>query len=142
MNVVTEGNGIDISVRITKREGPAFHIVPEGTPGASTVAVRRVNELDFYNLGANQLAERVDLTVPKLLAAVSHLGIQDDPDCFKEITIGSAHHKRYSQRAIARIRECLTSESIDEIWKNRPESIRKQSKASSTSSNNVNKAWL
>lgn len=134
MNVVTEGNGIDISIRITKKEGPAFHIVPEGTPGASTVAVRRVNELDFYNLGANQLAEKVGLTVPKLGAVVAHLGIQDDPDCFKEIVVGSAHHKRYSQKSISRIQDCLKNESVDTIWENRPDSMRKSTKKGASNS--------
>ena len=129
INVVTAGSGLDISVRITKKDGPPIHIVPEGTPGTSTVAVRRVNELDFYNLGAKQLAENVGLTVPKLVAVVAHLGIQYDKDCFKEITIGSAHYKRYSQRTMSRIRECLMNESLDDIWKNRPESMRKAPKA-------------
>ena len=128
MNVVTEGSGIDISIRITKKEGPAFHIVPEGTPGASTVAVRRVNELDFYNLGAKQLADNVGLTVPKLGAAVAHLGIQDDPDCFKEIAIGNTRYKRYSQKCIPMIRDCLENESMDTIWENRPASMWKSAK--------------
>ena len=97
LNVVTEGAGADISVRITKQEGPGFHIVPEGTPGLSTVAVRRVNELDYYNLNATQVADKAGITTPKLLAVIAHLGIQDDPDCYKEIAIGKARYKRYSQ---------------------------------------------
>ena len=128
MNVVTEGSGINISVRITKQEGPSFHIVPEGTPGASTVAVRRINELDFYNLGARQLSQKVGVTTPKLLAVVAHLGLQDDPGCFKEIVIGKARHKRYSQEAIPKLRKCLKEEDLDEIWENRSASIRKVKK--------------
>ena len=129
INVVTAGTGIDISVRITKTEGPPIRLVPEGTPGASTAAVRRVNELDFYNLGATQIADDLGLTVPKLLAVVAHLGIKDDVDCFKEIAIGSARHKRYSQKAIPRIRECLMNECLDVIWKNRPKSTSSGLKA-------------
>ena len=134
MNVVTEGNGIDISVRLTKKEGPAFHIVPEGTPGASTVAVRRVNELDYYNLGARQLADNLDLTIPKLLAVVAHLGIQNDPDHFKEIVVGSTRYKRYSQKSISRIRDCLKEENLDTIWENRPLSMQKSSRKEATNS--------
>ena len=70
LNVVTEGAGADISVRITKQEGPGFHIVPEGTPGLSTVAVRRVNELDYYNLNSTQIADKAGITTPKLLGSV------------------------------------------------------------------------
>ena len=132
MNVVTEGSGIDISVRLTKKEGPAFHIVPEGTPGASTVAVRRVNELDFYNLGAKQLADNLGLTVPKLVAVVAHMDLQNDPDCFKEIVVGSARYKRYSQKSISRVREYLKNESMNTIWENRPVSMRKSTKKQAT----------
>ena len=85
VNVVTDGNGPTISMRITKREGPPIHVVPEGTAGASTVAVRRVNELDFYSLGAKQIADKLGLTLPKLVAVVAHCGIQDDPDCFSRV---------------------------------------------------------
>lgn len=137
VNVVTEGSGLNISVRITKKDGPPIHIVPEGTPGASTVAVRRVNELDFYNLGANQLADKVGLTVPKLLAVVAHLSIQDEPDCFKEITIGGTGYKRYSQQSILRIHDSLKNESLDDIWKSRPDSMRKTTKAGANHSISV-----
>ena len=125
MIVVTEGAGANISVRITKREGPGFHIVPEGTPGSSTIAVKRVNELDFYNLNTTQLADKVEITTPKLLAVVAHLGIQDDPDCFKEIVLGKARYKRYSQRALPIIKGCLETEDLTVIWENRPGSVRK-----------------
>ncbi len=129
VDVVTDGVGPTISIRLTKREGAAIHIVPEGTPGTYPAAVKRVNELDFYNLGAKQLAYNVGLTVPKLVAVVAHLGIQNDKEYFKEITIGTSHHKLYSQKAIPRIRECLKNESMDDIWKNRPKSMRNPSKS-------------
>ena len=125
LNVVTEGAGADISVRITKQEGPGFHIVPEGTPGLSTVAVRRVNELDYYNLNATQVADKAGITTPKLLAVIAHLGIQDDPDCYKEIAIGKARYKRYSQKVIPIVSQCLETEDLALIWKNRPKSMRK-----------------
>ena len=125
MNVVTEGAGADISVRITKREGPGFHIVPEGTLGSSTIAVKRVSELDFYNLNTTQLVDKVEITRPKLLAVVAHLGIQNDPDCFKEIVLGKARYKRYSQRALPIINGCLETEDMTVIWENRPGSVRK-----------------
>ena len=128
ITIVTEGAGTNISVRITKKEGPGIHLVPEGTPGASTVAVRRVNELDFYSLGANQLSNRVGLTTPKLLSVISHLGIQNDPDCYKKIAVGKAQYKRYSQEAIPKIRECLENEDLEEIWQKRPDSMRKVKK--------------
>ena len=125
MNVVTEGAGADISVRITKQEGPGFHIVPEGTPGSSTVAVKRVNELEYYNLSATQLADKAEITRPRLLAIMAHLGVRDDPDCFKEIAIGKSRYKRYSQKVIPMVSLCLETEDLAVIWENRPKSIPK-----------------
>ena len=100
-------------------------MVPEGTPGFSTVAVRRVNELDYYNLNTTQLADKAQITTPKLLAVIAHLGIQDDPDCYKEIAMGKSRYKRYSQKVIPMVSQCLESEDLALIWENRPKSMRK-----------------
>jgi len=78
--------------------------------------VRRVNELDFYSLGAKQLAEKLGLTVPKLVAVVDSYGIRKDAECYKEFKIGSQLHKRYSPRALDRIKTILEGESVDGIW--------------------------
>ena len=80
------------------------------------VLIRRVNELDFYSVGAAQLAEKVGLTQPKSRAVVDHLGLREDTNYFKEIKIGSVTHARYSPKAIQKIRNALTAESIDVIW--------------------------
>lgn len=119
VEVATDGAGPSLSLRLSKKEGIPIQLVPEGTPGASVVAVKRVDELGFYNLGAKQLAENVELTMPKAVAVVDHLGLRNDPECYKEIKIGKAVFKRYSQKAIGAIKEALTKESADEIWAKR-----------------------
>ena len=116
VEITTEGAGPSLSLRIAKKEGIPVHLVPEGTPGASVVAIKRVSELGFYNMGAKQLATHVGLTVPKLVAVIQELKLCTDPEYYKEITVGKAVHKRYSQSAIAAILEGLKCESIDEIW--------------------------
>lgn len=117
VEITTDGTGPSISLRLTKKEGIPIQVVPEGTPGASVVAVRRVNELGFYNLGAKQLAEKVGLTMPKVLAIVDHMGLRNETDFYMEIKIGKAVFKRYSQKAIDTIKKFLEKHSIDEIWK-------------------------
>lgn len=112
-----DGTGRTLSLRLSRKEGIPIQLVPEGTPGASVVALKRVNELDFYSLGAKQLAEKVRLTVPKLVAVVDHLGLRNDPEYYKEIKIGKSVFKRYSPKAIDAIKECLKKESADEIWR-------------------------
>ena len=81
--------------------------------------MRRVDELGFYNLGAKQLAAKLGITMPKVVAVVDHLSLRDDPDCYKEFKIGKTSHKRYSQKAIESIESALKVESLEEIWANR-----------------------
>ncbi|MGP0595265.1 DUF3644 domain-containing protein [Nitrospira sp. T9] len=114
-----EGTGPNLSLRVSKKEGIPIQLVSEGTPGASVVAVKRVNELDFYNFGAKQLAEKLHTSLPKVLAVVEHLGLRAKPDCYKEFKIGSQLYKRYSQKALGEIKTALERESVDDIWAKR-----------------------
>src|SRR5262249_22287328 len=117
IEISPQGSGASLSLRLTKKSGIPVVLVPEGTPGASVVAVKRVDELGFYNLGATQLASKVGLSMNKTVAAVRVLKIDQDPDCFKEFIVGRSRFKRYSQRAINKIKDALTTKSIDEIWR-------------------------
>jgi hypothetical protein len=90
----TQGEGLSFSLRITKKKGESVHLVPEGTPGATVVAVKRVNELGFYSLGLYDLAEKLGLTAPKTLALVRFLKIQESEDCFKVIRIGKSSYNK------------------------------------------------
>lgn len=119
VEIAADGTGPSLSLRLSKKEGIPIQLVPEGTPGASVVAVRRVDELGFYNLGAKQLAGNVGLTLPKAVAVVDYLGLRNNPECYKEIKIGKAVFKRYSQKAIDAIKEALKEQSAEEIWQKR-----------------------
>ncbi|MBS0175324.1 MAG: hypothetical protein JSR64_14895 [Nitrospira sp.] len=119
VEITADGAGPSLSLRLSKKEGIPIQLVAEGTPGASVVAVKRVNELDFYNLGAKQLAEKINTSMPKAIAVVDHLKLRSEPDCYKEFKIGSLLHKRYSQKALDEITVALTKENIDDIWASR-----------------------
>jgi hypothetical protein len=112
----TEGVGPSLSLRIAKKGGVPVTVVPEGTPGAAVVALKRVDELGFYNLGHNELAKKVGLTTNKTTAAIWFLDLKSDPDSYKEIAIGKSRHQRYSQNAISRIAGLLTEQSADQLW--------------------------
>jgi len=117
INITSNGYGPSLDLRITKVEdGVPFTPVPLGTPGAAVVAIKRVDELDYYNLGRDQLAKKVGLTGPKTTAAIRYFGIKDDPDCYKQIKISKSLFNRYSQKAISRIREGLNKTAIEVIW--------------------------
>jgi hypothetical protein len=116
VEIATEGTGPSVSLRLSKKEGIPIQVVAEGTPGASVVAVKRVNELDHYSLGAKQVAEKLGTSIPKALAAVEYLRIREKTECYKEFKLGSQLHKRYSPLALSAIREALTTETMEDIW--------------------------
>ncbi|MCY4566125.1 MAG: hypothetical protein OXE40_16775 [Gammaproteobacteria bacterium] len=116
INITAKLDGPTLSLRLTKNEGQPIRLLKEGEGTGAVVAVRRVNELDFYSLSAAQLAEKVGLTQPKSRAVVDHLGLREDADCFKEIRTGSVRHARYSPQAIRKMKDALAIESIDDIW--------------------------
>lgn len=118
IDIIADGNGPTLSLRISNKEGIPIQLVPEGTANAAVVGVKRVNELDYYNLGAKKLAEKLNLTVPKTLAVINHLKIQSNADYFKEIPVDKTIHKRYSQKALEKIRKTLDEVPIEEIWTN------------------------
>jgi len=112
-----EGTGPNLSLRLTKKEGIPVHLVKEGTPDASVVGVRRVDELSYYSLGAQELAEKIGESRNKVVAVVDYLRLRDDPACYKEFRIGGIHHKRYSPEAIIRITAELKKTPIETIWR-------------------------
>ena len=118
LNVVTEGAGPTVKLRITKSgAGEPITLVPEGTPGATVVAIKRVDELGFYSLSLRDLAPKCGLSEKKTLAVIHDLNLQADGDCFKEIAIGKSRFKRYSPTALDRIKKALPNLDIAEIWK-------------------------
>lgn len=125
IEISPHGSGPSLTLRLTKKSGMPVVLVPEGTPGASVVAVRRVDELAFYNLGARELASNVGLTMNKVVAAIRVFKLDRDPDCFKEVTVSKSKFKRYSQQAIPKIKEALRNRGIDEIWREYRRGARK-----------------
>jgi hypothetical protein len=135
LNFTTQGHGPSIDLRIAKKEGVPVTLVPEGTPGAAVVAVKRVDELSFYNLGLQKLAEHIGLSAPRTWAMLRYLNLQSDADCYKQFIIGKTKYSRYSQKALAKIQEALKSVSIDDIWKSHgaPALVRKGRKKGTSS---------
>lgn len=117
IELAPEGSGPTLALRITKREGVPIRLVREGEPGALVVGVRRVNELDYYSLGRNDIAEKIGLTQPKTSALIWHLDIQSTDDYFREIRIGASIHQRYSMSALDCLHKAAESEDIESIWK-------------------------
>lgn len=116
LHLNTQGSGLSVSIRLEKKAGEAVHLVPEGTPGATVIAVKRVNELDYYSLGLNKLAEKVGLTAPKTLALIKYLELQNSEDYYKIIRVGKSQHKRYSAKVIGVLKDALPEIDMEEVW--------------------------
>jgi hypothetical protein len=80
------------------------------------MAVKRVSELDFYNLGLADLAEKCDLSQPKALAVIRHLNLQQSSDYFKGVRIGKSTFKRYSPQALDAVKKALPGLDLDAVW--------------------------
>ncbi|MBU2446669.1 MAG: hypothetical protein KJ666_14025 [Bacteroidetes bacterium] len=121
-----DDDGMSVTLRITKSKGQPIHLVPEGTPGATVVAVKRVDELSFYSLNLTALALKIGLTSPKTLAVIKELKLTSDAEYYKQFMIGKMQLKRYSPKAIDRIKKELPSLDIDEVWKHHKPTSRKK----------------
>lgn len=118
LDLVTEGSGLTYSLRISKREGVPVKLVAEAAAGDAVVAVKRVNELDFYCFGFRQLAGHLKDLVSegRLQAVIAHLQMRESPEYFKEIVVGHARFGRYSQAALGQLRSELAVLDVDAVW--------------------------
>lgn len=112
----TTGTGLSVSLKLTKNEGEPVYMVPEGTPGATVVAIKRVDELGYYSLGLNDLADKLGITNMQLYSVVKALKVQDSPEYFKEIRVGKTLFKRYSPKCLSYLKKQIPNLDLDSIW--------------------------
>jgi len=112
---VEHEGGASFGLRFTKKDGLPIHFVQPDEAEGLPVGVKRVSELDFYNLGLNDLGQKVGLNSHRTLALIWHLNLKQSDEYYKEIVIGKSVHKRYSQKAILRIRKAIESEDVEQI---------------------------
>lgn len=128
LNLVTEGSGLSFSIRISKKEGMPVRLVGEDEAEAGVVAVKRVNELSYYSLGLRDLAVKFGMTMPRLLAIIYHLNMQDDQEYFKEFRIGASRFKRYSREALYLLKEQVPKLDLKKVWESYQKNLKKRRK--------------
>ena len=116
VEIAADGVGPSLSLRFSKKEGMPMHSVPEGTPGATAVVTKRVDERGFYSLSATSLAEKLKLSKNKLVAIIDVCGLRKNEDYYKEFKFGKVVHKCYSQKIIKAIETELSKRPLDDIW--------------------------
>ena len=102
-----DANSTGIVLKIAKsgEDADPITLVPEGTPGAAVVGVRRVNELGFYSLYFKDLKEKIKGKFPQLNQAdiqtmIKHSNMQHDDQMFRRFMMGTQEHKRYTPKAL------------------------------------------
>jgi hypothetical protein len=119
LTVDPDADGPGLRIRITRNQGEAVAIVPEDTPGATVIAVRKVNDLDFYNLGLRDLSKRLRINETKLLWLIQREKMQQDPEYYKVIRIGRTVHKRYSSKCLEQLSAKLSQMDLHGLWTSR-----------------------
>lgn len=117
LQLTTKGHGPALDLRITKKEGIPVQIVPEGTPGATVVAIKRVDELGFYNMSWKQLAGHLSITGPRTVALIRFAKVEDDPEAFKLVVLGKSKFKRYSQKALDTLKKVMKTADMETVWR-------------------------
>ena len=79
------------------------------------VALKRVDELGFYNLSHKALAEKLGITQYTATAAIAVSGLKEDSECSKLFKLGAVKVQRYSPKSIQMIRNLLEQRSEAEV---------------------------
>ena len=118
LGVTTEGEGVTVAVRFSKREGAPVRFVAADDP-REAAAVREVDLQRKYHIPPQQLADRVGLSTGKAAALRRHLGIADDDDRYCHVfDFGSQKPRRYSDNALRKMKAALDSGlDMDEVWR-------------------------
>lgn len=117
LELATSGDGIPFNFRISKDAKFAVRIAEDGEEVQGTLIKQEINIWDKFNLSTTDLANKLQLTQPKMGALILELDIKSDQDCYKELKHKSIVHKGYSKKALDRLREALNNGvDINEIW--------------------------
>ncbi len=134
LRLVTEGDGIPISIRIAKDADIAVRIVKDGEPVMGTVIKQEVNIWDKFNLNITDLTEKLSevepmVTGPKVRALMLELGINADPECFHELKRRSQIMKGYSKKALDSLRKALEGGmKIADVWEKHKATLSRRKK--------------
>ena len=127
INVTPDESNPSLGITITKKEGIPFERVPKGTPDAGLITIKHVNDLDFYSMNLTKLREKLGLNQPQALALVWYFKIRDNKDYYKEFKFGATVKKRYSPKALDKLKKELghiNFEDVYEQYKNRNKKVK------------------
>lgn len=116
LKLSTDGNGIPISMRISKDAKIAVRVAKPGDPIDGTLLKQEINPWDVFTMSRDDLAKKIGISGPKTHALIYELNIQADPDCYRELKRKSQIFKAYSMKALDQLRQAKDGLNLDEIW--------------------------
>ena len=115
VGTTTAGEGINLTVHFTKKQGAPVHYVGGDDPAAAA-AVREVDLRKKFHLQAKQLATKIELTPPKAKVLRDHLNIDGDANCSHLFEFGSSKFICFSDNAVRRMQDALQEVDMAELW--------------------------
>jgi hypothetical protein len=130
LRLSTDGSGIPIEMRISKKQTAiAVAVAKPGDRADGILLKQEIDPWTVYTMGRDDLAKKVGLTGPKVHAVIFELDLQNDPECYHELTRKSQTHKAYSKKALDRIREELPKLDMDAVWSRHGEKLAPRKRA-------------
>lgn len=114
----TQGEGIEIKVHFTKKQGAPVQFVPADDP-TDAAAVRELDLRKRYHMTPKELADAVGLTTPKAAAVRRFMNLDSDETCRHVFEFGKSRFPCYSDKAVTLIKATLAENDIDDIWRSR-----------------------
>lgn len=118
IGTTTEGDGVNLVVHFTKKQGAPVRYVGGDDPAAAA-AVREIDLRKKFHLQAQPLAQAVGLTPPKAKVLRNHLGIDADPNCSHVFEFGSQKIRCFSDNAVRRLKDALPNVNMEQLWAER-----------------------
>ncbi|KKN73637.1 hypothetical protein LCGC14_0398370 [marine sediment metagenome] len=118
VGTATEGDGVNLIVHFTKKQGaPVRYVGGDDPTGAA--AVREVDLRKKFHLQATPLAKAIGLSTPKAKVLRKYLSIDQDPNCSHLFEFGSQKILCFSDNALRRMREAKEAVDIERLWAQR-----------------------
>lgn len=109
------GEGPSVTVTFAKKGGMPVTYVPADDPNAT--AVREVDLQKKFHWSATELATKLGMTNPKARTLRLHLDLDADDSCVHTFEFESQKIVRYSDNALAKMRDALEQGvDMNEVW--------------------------
>lgn len=115
VGISTTGEGISLTVHLTKKQGAPVRYVGGDDP-TSAAAVREIDLRKKFHLQATPLARKVGLSPPKAKVLRDSLGIDQDPTCSHLFEFGSSKFMCFSDNAARKMAEALEYVDMAALW--------------------------